>query len=1205
MTRISTACIGPLLALTLIVTAVVGPINRRAALAHQGPQRTTPAVEAPARPANPSPEALLRTLDQMPLSFEANQGQFATPVHFTTRQAGGIFFFTTHEMAAVFRRTTSDSALAEDLEIEGEGEGSLPYLESETLALKVHFLGASPTVEIEGLDPLPGRVNYFSGSDPVHWQQAVPTYATILYHNLYPHTDLRYSGVGGRLKYDFLLDPGAEVDRIALAYTGVEGLELNGAGQLQVRTAWGTLVEDAPLAWQEGEAGRREPVAVRYRLQPGDIVGFQVGAYDPARPLVIDPTLRYGTYVGGGSVEHGRDIAVDGEGNVLVTGSTQSSDFPTTAGAFDRNRAAGQDVYVLKLAADGSGLLFSTFVGGKESESGFGLALDGDGNPVVVGWAWSSDFPTTSGAHDTSYGGNRDAFVFKLSADGSKLLFSTFVGGSERDAIYPVQVDGDGNVILTGYTLSTDFPTTAGAYDGTHNGDKEIIVCKLSPDGSELLFSTFVGGKHMDLGRHIVLDSAGNYVVTGYTWSSDYPTTPDAYDRTHGGGERDMFLLKLSADGSTLLASTYVGGSGDERGRGLALDGQGNPVIAGYTSSSNFPTTPGAYDTTYGGAYDIYALKLSADATTLLYSTLVGGSQNDYARGMDMDASGNIFVVGDSYSSSFPTTPDAFSTKGNGGLDAVVLKLSPDFSSLLYSTFVGGSGEEQGHELALDGKTGVVITGHTKSSNFPTTSGAHDRTYNGDQDLFVFYLDGLTGQGHTLTVNVSGSGTVTRDPHKSAYQPGEQVKLTASPSPGWGFSGWSGDLSSSANPATLTMDGNRSVTATFTQNQFTLSVNVSGSGTVTRDPHKSAYQSGEQVKLTASPSPGWVFSGWSGDLSSTANPATLTMDGNKSVTATFTQDQYTLSVSVSGSGSVAKSPDQAGYHHGDQVQLTASPSAGWTFTAWSGDLTGAENPATLTIDGTKSVTATFGQNGYTLTVNVDGSGSVSRAPEQAIYVLGEEVQLSATPDPGWSFSGWSGALTGAENPATVIIGGDEIVTAAFTQKEHTLTVSITGSGDVTKAPDQASYHYGDQVQLTASPGAGWLFAGWSGDLSGGDNPASLTIDGDKVATAIFGQTCHTLSTEASPEEGGSISVDYDPNCDDAGVAKYVIGTVVQLTASPAPGRFFSHWSGDVTGNANPTSLSVSADASVLAHFQETQILFLPMLLTGPYSLSFP
>jgi hypothetical protein len=365
------------------------------------------------------------------------------------------------------------------------------------------------------------------------------------------------------------------------------------------------------------------------------------------------------------------------------------------------------------------------------------------------------------------------------------------------------------------------------------------------------------------------------------------------------------------------------------------------------------------------------------------------------------------------------------------------------------------------------------------------------------------------GPPFSVSGTVVGQGLITMEPAQQRYYLGDIVTLTAVPDPGWSFLGWGGDLSGTDNPAMITVNGNMAVTATFTQDEYTLDVSVEGEGSVAKDPDQSTYLYGEWVSLTATAESGWSFAGWSGDLSGMDNPTGITMNDDKVVTATFTQDEYTLDVSVEGEGSIAKDPDQSTYLYGASVSLTATADPGWSFAGWSGDLSGMDNPAVVTMDGNKVITGTFTQEEYTLNVSVDGEGSIAKDPDQSTYLYGASVSLTATADPGWSFAGWSGDLSSMDNPETIVMNGNKDVTAAFAQDHYTLDVGVVGEGTVEKEPDQGSYTYGQEVILTAVPDLGAIFVGWSGDLSGSTNPDTVTMDASKSVTATFSLEEHT------------------------------------------------------------------------------------------------
>jgi uncharacterized repeat protein (TIGR02543 family) len=384
----------------------------------------------------------------------------------------------------------------------------------------------------------------------------------------------------------------------------------------------------------------------------------------------------------------------------------------------------------------------------------------------------------------------------------------------------------------------------------------------------------------------------------------------------------------------------------------------------------------------------------------------------------------------------------------------------------------------------------------------------------------------FTRNTYSLSVNTVGQGSISLN-NSGPYHYGDMVRLTANAAGGWIFSSWSGDASGSANPTTILIDGNKTVNATFTENQHTLTMYVLGQGTV--NPGNGTHTSGATVNIEATAALGWSFQGWSGDASGSAN-TTITMDNDKTVTATFTQNAYTLTVNVVGQGSVSRN-NSGPYYYGDVVGLTANSDLGWTFSAWSGDLTGSASPTTIVIDGDKTVDATFTQIEYTLTINVSPPGSGTVLTNQSVpYHYGDVVELTASGNIGWGFSAWSGDASGSANPTTILIDGDKTVTATFTQIEYTLTVGIigNGAGSVTKTPNQATYHYGDSVQLNATANVGSYFAGWSGDLSGTTNPDNITIDGDKAVNATFTLIQYHITITASPSgaTGGNFSVTY-------------------------------------------------------------------------------
>jgi hypothetical protein len=590
----------------------------------------------------------------------------------------------------------------------------------------------------------------------------VPNYARVKYANVYPGVDLVYYGNQRQLEYDFVVQPGADPRRIRLALPSAANLRDKPAvrsdrnGDLVVSTSGGEVRFHKPVVYQPGTGdGALSRVARvwtadsrfvdgRYLLS-GNRISFEVANYDKTRPLVIDPTLAYSTYLGGSGGDQAVGIAVDTTGNAYVTGVTFSSDFPATPGAFQTHNR-GDDGFVSKLNATGSALAYSTYVGGSGEDQGIGIAVDSSGSAYVTGQTFSSDFPITQGAFQTIFGGGiSNAFVSKLNAAGSALLYSTYLGGSLLDYPSGIAVDISGNAYVAGLTESDDFPTTPGAFQTTFAGprsNEDAFITKIDTTGSALVYSTYLGGNNLDEAHGIALDVLGNAYVTGRTVSSDFPITPSAFQTTFSG-HGEAFVSKLNPTGSTLLYSSYLGGMGGssgEEGGSVAVDGSGNCYVTGGTGSSNFPVTPGAFQTTLRGPFNAFVSKFNAVGSALLYSTYLGGSgdhdQGDYGLGLALDASGGVFVTGLTSSSDFPTTSGAFQTTYGGNFDAFFSKLNTAGSALQYSTYLGGSEPEDADilasgSIAVDVSGNVYVTGGTDSSNFPITPGALQTRFTG------------------------------------------------------------------------------------------------------------------------------------------------------------------------------------------------------------------------------------------------------------------------------------------------------------------------------------------------------------------------------------------------------------------------------------------------------------------------------------------
>jgi hypothetical protein len=712
----------------------------------------------------------------LPVSFVPNAGQTDAAVRFQADTLGGTLFFTDSEVVLALPRTSASAsgpAAARDLLRAGAAERGVPVS-----VLRLRFEGAATRPEIAGTGRLPGRFHFFRGGDRSRWRRGLPAYAGIVYRGLFPGIDLRYEAVEGRIKGSYVVAPGADPSRIRWTYAGARSARVDAAGNLLVALATphggaarrdeepaaGTVVmEEAPVAWQEVE-GHRRPVEARYAVAADGSVGFALpGGYDPSHPLVLDPTLAYSTYLGGGGEDVGYGVAADATGT-YVAGYTLSTDFPT-AGAVDPgcgtdgncDAFAYYDAFVAKMDPSLSGaasLLFSTYLGGSDHDYAVRIAVDGSGAAYVTGLA-RAGFPTTGNAFQPAYGGapGADAFLAKLSADGSQLLYSTYLGGTGGDGAWGLALDGSNNAYLAGQTASADFPATPGVLDGgcgtdgACNGASDAFVARLDPAASgaaSLVFATYLGGAADDQAFGIARDATGGLYVTGRTLSPDFPMA-GAYQASNGG-DYDGFVTKLDAAAAALVYSTYLGGSGYDDGYGIAVGPSNTAYVTGTTSSFAFPTTAGALQVFFGGLYDAYFAKVdpaAAGAASLVHSTYLGGSDDDEGFGLAVDASGVAYVAGFVRSADFPMAGGPFQPLNGGFWDGFAAKLDPAVAgaaSLLYATYLGGLGTDAAYGLALDPSLDMHVAGQTLSANFPAV-GAFQGGPAASSDVFVAVID--------------------------------------------------------------------------------------------------------------------------------------------------------------------------------------------------------------------------------------------------------------------------------------------------------------------------------------------------------------------------------------------------------------------------------------------------------------------------------
>ena len=488
---------------------------------------------------------------RLPLSFEANQGQTDSQVNFLSRGSGYTLFLTPTEAVLSFPSRDRKGAGASP-------SPSGPSLPEGRTVVRMKLVGANPTPQVEGLEELPGKSNYFLGNDPSQWRTNVPHYAKVQYKDVYPGVDLLYYGNQRQLEYDLVVAPGADPAAIELSFEGVEKLRIDAQGDLLLDTPGGEIRQHKPLIYQEVDGVRRE-IAGAYVLNGDRQVSFEVAAYDAGEPLIIDPVLIYSTYLGGSFSDRSFGIAVDASGNAYVTGDTSSSDFPTASPVQASNVGSG-DAFVTKLNAAGNALVYSTYLGGSSRDNGNGIAVDVSGNAYVTGRTDSANFPTASPIQAARNGSN-DAFVTKLNAAGNALVYSTYLGGTGFEAGFGIAVDASGNAYVAGETGSSDFPTANAIQPAYGGGVRDAFVTKLNPAGSALIYSTYLGGSSTEPGHGIAVDASGNAYVTGFTASTDFPTASPVQP-AFSGGNWDAFVTKLNAAGNALVYSSYLGGMG-------------------------------------------------------------------------------------------------------------------------------------------------------------------------------------------------------------------------------------------------------------------------------------------------------------------------------------------------------------------------------------------------------------------------------------------------------------------------------------------------------------------------------------------------------------------------------------------------------------------------------------------------------------------
>jgi pimeloyl-ACP methyl ester carboxylesterase len=707
-------------------------------------------------------------LHSSPVMFIENVGQFADGARFQVRGGDKTIWLTEDEIWVTVVEEPPPTPRLPD----GRHPSPLSVTETETesgasgevqgVNIRLSFSGANPHPRLEPFNRLETVVSYFIGNDPAQWRAAVPVWGGVRYNDLYPGIDLEITGEGGHLVQRLVTRPGANLSAVRLRVEGADAVTPTpspaavASPNLVGRAGWEqglllrTALGDFTLPLLQVEEGIVKPALV----QQVDRLAFEVAhpftvenGADSAPLSIAHPqqevSLLYAGFLGGSNKDEGNGIAVDAVGSAYVTGYTQSRDFPTVVGP-DTSYNGNDDAFVAKVNPEGTGLVYAGFLGGSGTDVGWGIAVDADGNAYVTGYTWSRNFPAVVGP-DTSYNGNRDAFVAKVNPSGTGLVYAGFLGGSDRDEGQGIAVDADGNAYVTGVTDSRNFPAVVGPDTSYNGGYFDAFVAKVNPSGTGLVYAGFLGGSDWDVGEGIAVDADGNAYVTGATDSRNFPAVVGP-DTSYNGGGYDAFVAKVNPSGTGLVYAGFLGGSDRDVGEGIAVDADGNACVTGYTQSRDFPTVVGP-DTSYnGGSYDAFVAKVNPSGTGLVYAGFLGGSDVDGGSSIAVDADGNAYVTGVTTSRNFPAVVGPDTSYNGGSYDAFVAKVNPSGTGLVYAGFLGGSDIDGGSDIAVDAAGNAYVTGETTSRNFPAVVGP-DTSYNGgDYDAFVAKV-GVGGGG--------------------------------------------------------------------------------------------------------------------------------------------------------------------------------------------------------------------------------------------------------------------------------------------------------------------------------------------------------------------------------------------------------------------------------------------------------------------------
>ncbi|RKX24419.1 MAG: hypothetical protein DRP45_08250 [Candidatus Zixiibacteriota bacterium] len=672
--------------------------------------------------------------------FTENNGQWDDVVRFRAEGAGATVWFTDGIVYSLFCeqgppvRSVPGQDVASMSPPDQSIEDDIQYL-----LVKTSMTSDPLAVTTRSEGDICSRSHFFKGNHQANWFTDVPCYGSIIMEDVQPGVSVRFYSAGTDLEFDFVVDPEANPSVAEVTFEGIETLHLDENGDLIITTAWGEIREHRLVVYQEIN-GVRELIPAEFDIRSASSYGFVLNAdYDESLPLIIDPVLSFCTYLGGGVADVGYGVAIDGDGCTYVAGTTASVDFPDT-NAYQGTMAGGDwDAFVAKYSVECDTLFYSSYLGGTDSDYAYGIDVDGSGSPYLIGVTSSADFPTMNPIQPTISGS--DAFVTKFTVDGSALDYSTYLGGSDSDYGWAINVDNSLSAYITGYTLSLDFPTVGPAID-TSGGSFDVFVSKINSAGSALTYSTYLGGEFTDIAQDIVVDASGRAYVVGYTTSSLFPATVNAYmGSLLVAGRADMFITRLGATGAMFEYSSYLGGYKSDFANGIDIGTDGSMYILGWTYSNDFPLV-GSIQGSRNGDTDLTITKMNAPGNTLIYSTYLGGSQDEVAGAVDVDDNGQAYVIAHTSSDDFPNV-NAFQTAYAGGdYDVVVFRINSAGSELDYSTYLGGTLSDMSYGIAVDNDHRARVVGQTESADFPVKRPLQAAS-GGNADAFVALITGV------------------------------------------------------------------------------------------------------------------------------------------------------------------------------------------------------------------------------------------------------------------------------------------------------------------------------------------------------------------------------------------------------------------------------------------------------------------------------